>query len=170
MNNIINANLTTAMMGGVPGTYNIVRGFVGVRLQGEYCGLKDDKIEGRPLWPMIYYCIRSGDFAAAIHCLQLRNDREFQDIVAILEAKLNNPNNPDIVKLEDTIRYNYRRQVRNETDPFKRIVYSVLGCCEINDEHSEVARTADDYLWLKLSLVRTDYERDDHIKYNDLQV
>lgn len=46
----------------------------------------------------------------------------------------------------------------------------MLGCCDIVDEHSEVARTADDYLWLKLSLVRTDYDKEDHIKYEELQV
>ncbi|RZB77466.1 nuclear pore complex protein Nup93 [Asbolus verrucosus] len=169
MSNIINENLSSAMLGGVPGTYPLVRSFVGVRLQGEYSGLKDDKIDGRPLWPMVYYCIRSGDLAAAIYCLKKRSDKEFQDIIAILEAKLNNPDNPEIYKLEDNIRYNYRRHVRNETDPFKRIVCAVLGCCDVVDEHSEVARTADDYLWLKLSLVRADYDKDDHIKYADLQ-
>lgn len=94
---------------------------------------------------------------------------EYSEIVSILEAKLRNPNNPQVTKLEDSIRFSYRRFVRNETDPFKRIVWSVLGCCDISDEHSEVARTADDYLWLKLSLVRVDYNKDDCIKYSELQ-
>lgn len=49
-------------------------------------------------------------------------------------------------------------------------MWCILGCCDIIDEHTEVARTADDYLWLKLNLVRVDYDKDDHIKYGDLQV
>lgn len=76
----------------------------------------------------------------------------------------------EIHRLEASVRFTYRRCIRNATDPFKRIVWAILGCCDIMDEHSEVAKTVDDYLWLKLSLVRTDYDKDDHIKYEDLQV
>ncbi|KAJ8985830.1 hypothetical protein NQ317_012071 [Molorchus minor] len=136
MNNIINENLSQALRGGIPGTYPLVRSFVGLRLQGEYLGLQDGTIDERPLWPMI---------------------------------KLSSPNSPEISKLEDSIRFSYRRVVRNDTDPFKRIIWSVLGCCDVSDEHSEVARTADDYLWLKLSLVRVDYPKEDYVKYEDLQ-
>ncbi|GLV42360.1 Nucleoporin 93kD-1 [Carabus blaptoides fortunei] len=115
MSSVINENLHQAKRGGVPGTYPLVRSFVGIRLQGGYLGLQDGAIDDRPLWPM------------------------------------------------------YRRQVRNATDPFKRAVYCILGCCDVNDEHSEVAKTADDYLWLKLSLVRDDEETEEHINYSDLQ-
>lgn len=170
MSKIINENLTQALRGGVPGTYTLVRSFVGLRLQGEYLGLQDGTIDDRPLWPMVYYCIRSGDLSAAIYCLRKSGLPEFQDLVSILEAKLNNPSSPEIAKLEDNIRFSYRRVVRNDTDPFKRIVWSVLGCCDVSDEHSEVARAVEDYLWLKLSLVRVDYNKDDYVKYEGLQV
>ncbi|ENN73001.1 hypothetical protein HUJ04_005601 [Dendroctonus ponderosae] len=169
MNSIITENLTHAGRGGIPGTYPLVKSFVGLRLQGEYLGLKDGMIDDRPLWPMVYYCLRSGDLPAAIHCLKKSGLTEYNEIISLLEAKLGNPNNPNIPKLEDSIRFSYRRFVRNETDPFKRITWSVLGCCDISDEHSEVARTADDYLWLKLSLVRADSSKEDSIKYSDLQ-
>ncbi|KAL3282768.1 hypothetical protein HHI36_005935 [Cryptolaemus montrouzieri] len=168
MNNIINENLTIALRGGIPGTYHMVRSFVGIRLQGEYYGLNDGTIEDRPIWPMVYYCLRAGDLNAAIYCLKKHNS-DFKEIINILEAKTNNASCVDYAKLEASVRFAYRRMVRNETDPFKRIIWAVLGCCDIVDEHSEVARTADDYLWLKLSLVRTDYDKEDHIKYEDLQ-
>lgn len=71
--------------------------------------------------------------------------------------------------MEAAVRFHYRRLIRNDTDPFKRIVFAVMGCCDISDEHSEVARTADDWLWLKLSLVRVDYEKEDHIDYFEFQ-
>lgn len=170
MTNIINENLSQALRGGIPGTYSLVRSFVGLRLQGEYLGLQDGTIDDRPLWPMVYYCLRSGDLSAAIYCLRKSCLQEYQELVSILEAKLNNPSSAEIPKLEDNIRFSYRRVVRNDTDPFKRIIWAVLGCCDVSDEHSEVARTADDYLWLKLSLVRVDYNKDDYVKYEDLQV
>lgn len=169
MTNIINENLSQALRGGIPGTYSLVRSFVGLRLQGEYLGLQDGTIDDRPLWPMVYYCLRSGDLSAAIYCLRKSCLQEYQELVSILEAKLNNPSSVEIPKLEDNIRFSYRRVVRNDTDPFKRIIWAVLGCCDVSDEHSEVARTADDYLWLKLSLVRVDYNKDDYVKYEDLQ-
>ncbi|XP_050302655.1 nuclear pore complex protein Nup93-like [Anthonomus grandis grandis] len=169
MNNIVNENLVQAGRGGIPGTYPLVRSFVGLRLQGEYMGLRDGLVDDRPLWPMVYYCIRCGDVSAAVYCLKKSSYSEYTEILSILELKLKNPNSPDIQKLEESIRFSYRRFIRNETDPFKRIVWSVLGCCDISDEHSEVARTADDYLWLKLSLVRVDNPKEDHIHYNELQ-
>ncbi|CAH1994037.1 unnamed protein product [Acanthoscelides obtectus] len=169
MTNIIQENLSQAARGGVPGTYHLVRSFVGLRLQGEYLGLQDGTIDDRPLWPMVYYCLRSGDLNAAAYCLRKSGLPEFKELITMLETKLSNPGSAEITKLEDNIRFIYRRVVRNDTDPFKRIVWTVLGCCDVFDEHSEVARTADDYLWLKLSLVRCDVNRDDCIKYGDLQ-
>lgn len=43
--------------------------------------------------------------------------------------------------------------------PF-RAVYCVIGSCDVNDEHSEVAKTADDYLWLKLCQIREEDSAD----------
>lgn len=53
MNNIVNENLAQASRGGIPGTYPLVRSFVGLRFQGEYLGLRDGVIDERPLWPMV---------------------------------------------------------------------------------------------------------------------
>lgn len=170
MSSVINENLSQALRGGIPSTYTLVRSYVGIRFQGDYLGLQDGLIEGRPLWPMVFYCLRSGDLSAALHCVKQSSCGDCQELVSLLEAKFKNPEHTDILKLETNIRFQYRRFVRNSTDPFKRIVWSVLGCCDVIDEHTEVAKTADDYLWLKLSLVRVDYDKDEHIKYEDLQV
>lgn len=70
MGNVINENLTQAHRGGVPGTYPLVRSYVGIRFQGEYFGLLDGLMDERPLWPMVYYCLRSGDLTAALHCIK----------------------------------------------------------------------------------------------------
>ncbi|KRT79461.1 hypothetical protein AMK59_8427, partial [Oryctes borbonicus] len=168
MSNIINENLLRAQRGGIPGTYPLVKSFVGIRLQGEYLGLQDGQIDERPLWPMVYYCLRSGDLGAALHCLKAASV-DCQNLIKILELKLNNRPRTEIFKHEDTVKFDYRRFIRNSTDPFKRIVWAVLGCCDALDEHTEVAKTADDYLWLKLSLVRIDVPKEDHVDYKELQ-
>lgn len=57
-------------------------------------------------------------------------------------------------KMEQMVKTQYRQYVRNTSDPFKKAVYCVIGSCDVNDEHKEVAQTADDYLWFKLCQIR----------------
>lgn len=131
-------------------------------------GLQDGNVDGRPVWPMVYYCLRSGDINSALHCIKTSNCPDTQDLIAALESILTGTENTKHVQLENNVKFHYRRFIRNSTDPFKRIVWCVVGSCDAMDEHTEVARTADDYLWLKLCLVRADC-KDDNIKYEDLQ-
>lgn len=51
---------------------------------------------------------------------------------------------------ENKLRLHYRRALRNNTDPYKRAVYCVIGRCDITDNQSEVADKTEDYLWLKV--------------------
>lgn len=166
MNNIVDENRSQAERGGIPGTLPLVRAFVGLRFFGEYSGLEDGLIDGRPFWPTVYYCLRCGDLNAAYHCLKKSNAVR-EELVTLLELRLRPRNaagdtttiaSNDASKLVETIEYLYRCTVRNSTDPFKRIVWAVLGGCtggdsNMSDEHSEVAQSVDDYLWLKLSLL-----------------
>ena len=96
---------------------------------------------------------------------------DFKDLEALLNIKMNKLSLFGLKKVETAIKYQYRRNVRTTTDPFKRIVWCVLGCCDVSDEHSDIIVTADDYLWLKLSRVRiAGYDKDDYVDYKELQV
>ncbi|KAJ8920593.1 hypothetical protein NQ315_004732 [Exocentrus adspersus] len=132
--------------------YQLVKSFVDLRFQGEYLGLQDGMIDNRPLWPMVYYCIRIGDLSSAVYCLEC-STLEFPEITWVLKQKLNCPGDALINVLEEDVRHSYRTFVRNETDPFKRAVWSLLGGY---NELSEVIRTADDYLWFNLNFVSSD--------------
>lgn len=168
MNNVIADDLQNARRGGIPGTYHLVRSFVSLRFHGDYLGLQDGLIDDRPLWPMIYFCIRCGDLKAALQCIQKADVMASEDLQPILEEYCKGSDMKKIAMLESKIKFQYRRSVRNNTDPFKRIVYCILGCCDVADEHSEVAQTADDYLWLKLTLIRDDADGE-KLTYGDLQ-
>lgn len=50
---------------------------------------------------------------------------------------------------ENKLRLHYRRALRNNTDPYKRAVYCIIGRCDVTDSQSEVADKTEDYLWLK---------------------
>ncbi|MGH0148367.1 UNVERIFIED_CONTAM: hypothetical protein FKN15_012688 [Acipenser sinensis] len=59
-------NLHQAQLGGVPGTYQLVRSFLNIKLPGPVPGLQDGEVEGHPVWALIYYCMRCGDLVAAM--------------------------------------------------------------------------------------------------------
>ncbi|XP_018577850.1 nuclear pore complex protein Nup93 [Anoplophora glabripennis] len=161
MTNEINKSISQDSRIDISKVYVLVHTFVGLRFQGEYMGLQDGMIDDRPLWPMVYYCIRVGDLSTAIFCLE-SSHLAFQEIISILKAKMSTPNDPLIGVLEENVRFSYRSSVRNETDPFKRTVWSLLGGF---DELSEVIKTADDYLWFKLNMIHVDV----YNQYADLQ-
>lgn len=166
-----------ARLGGVPSNYNLVCAFVGLKFgdqQGSFViGLQDGLVDGRPLWPMVYYCLRCGDVQSALRCLI---NSEHRDIVQALEDKLHKPEQRLNSKLETQLKMQYKRQIRNTTDPFKRAVYCIVACCDINEHHPEVAKTSDDFLWIQLSLIRGDFSQttssnddSEHLSYSDLQ-
>lgn len=72
MQTVISGNLREAQRGGIPSTFNLVSSFVGLTFnQGTCFGLQDAKIEGKPLWPMVYYCLRCGDILSALGCMKM---------------------------------------------------------------------------------------------------
>lgn len=147
-----------ARLGGVPSNYNLVAAYVGLKFSdanGSFViGLQDGFVDGRPLWPMVYYCLRCGDLPSAIKCLQ---GTEHRDIVQALEERMYRPEQRLNSKLETQLRMQYKRQVRNtSTDPYKRAVYCIVASCDVTEQHAEVAKTSDDFLWIQLSLIRMD--------------
>lgn len=83
--------------------------------------LQDEPVEGHPVWPMIYYCLRCGDLQAAADIAQQAvapNVREFSGYIReyssqghLTETSVRN------------MKYAYRKEVRNSLDPFKRYIY-----------------------------------------------
>ena len=64
--NTVFTNLQKAQLGGVPGTYHLVRSFLNVKISPHTPGLEDGVVDGVPVWPLIFFCLRCGDISAAI--------------------------------------------------------------------------------------------------------
>ncbi len=60
------SNLQQAELGGVPGTYALLRSFLNLKIPGNTPGLEDGLVDGVPVWPLIYYSLRCGDYRAAL--------------------------------------------------------------------------------------------------------
>jgi len=167
MNSIINENLAQAKRGGIPGTLPLVKSFVGLKVQSMR-DLEDVMVEDKPLWPMVYYCMRCGDYKAALQCLE-QCSVEFPKFKTALEEACNDPQQRSSSRAESILKLHYRKQVRSVNDPYKRAAHCALVPCEPDDLHSEVISTADDYLWLKLCQVKDQEDTENKLTLDYLQ-
>ena len=113
---------------------------------------EDGLVDGVPVWPIIFYCLRCGDLKAAI--LAANKAGPGLSEIAQLLTEMSSSNDGRLsAHTESVVRISYRRSIRSTSDPFKRAVFCVVAACDPTDEHSEVATSLDDYLWIKLSQV-----------------
>ncbi|XP_039959553.1 nuclear pore complex protein Nup93-1-like [Bactrocera tryoni] len=170
MSTIISSNLREAQRGGVPSTFNLVSSFVGLTFNQSNCfGLQDASIDNKPLWPMVYYCLRCGDVQSALRCMQM-GGAGHEDFIQVLEDKINKPEQKINSKLEGQLKLHYCNKIKNSTDPYKKAVYCIIAGCDINEQHLEVAKTTDDFLWIQLSLLRPEsHDNAEVLTYAGLQ-
>ncbi|KAG6798255.1 nuclear pore complex protein Nup93 [Apis mellifera caucasica] len=164
MNSVIRENSTQAQRGGTPGIVPLVKSFVTVKVQN----LKDLMVENIPLWPLVYYSMRVGDYKAALHFLsQCKTD--FSEFRIALEEASCDPSRHLSSSAESNLKLQYRKHVRSVTDPYKKAAYCALVPCEPDDLHPDVICTADDYLWLKLCQVRDHSDAENKLTLDYLQ-
>lgn len=165
-------NLHEAKLGGVPGTFNLVKSYLKIKLPPVVQGLDDGDVDGAPLWALIYFCLRCGDPRAALEAVKHIPQHlvEFKDLFTeYMNSKEGSRLSPNS---ESKLRLQYRRSIRTSQDPFKRAVYCLIGRCDVQSNHQEVANKTEDYLWLKLSQV-TVHEEDgvqDSLIFQRLQI
>lgn len=74
MQTAVTSNPRDARLGGIPGTRSFARAFISLRLPHlSFPELQDGCVEGKPVWPLLYLCLRSGDLEEA---LQVARDAE----------------------------------------------------------------------------------------------
>ncbi|KAL8622106.1 hypothetical protein ACOMHN_056591 [Nucella lapillus] len=155
---VVYENLEQSRLGGVPGTYNLVRSYLKLQLPSMTITAEDGHLEGLPIWALIYYCLRCGDTKAAQEVVE-RVSHQLGDFPAFFHEYVNNPQHRLSVANDTKIKLQYRRIVKNSQDSFKRAVYCIVGQCDPEEDHAEISDKIDDYLWLKLS--QLDFEGDD---------
>jgi len=149
------SNLGSAKLGGIPGTFPLVRSFVTARQIARTTGLEDGLVEGEPVWPLIFYCLRCGDVHAALQAAKLAG-AVLYDFSKLLEELVHSADRNLSPGLETNAKLMYKKMIRTSTDPYKRASYCVVAACDVNDDHTEVALTTDDYLWVKLCQLKED--------------
>lgn len=151
MKTYVKSHLSKAKLGGIPGTYPLVRSFVSVYIN-QYNNPDQQFYDEVPLWPLLYYLIRCGDLESVVRVLE-KNSQETELLNAFKSIK----NNYQYVNLND--QGFTSSMVWNSNDPFKKVIYSLVAPIDIASKHSDVIKTVDDYLWLKLCQVRNDQDK-----------
>ncbi|XP_027849580.2 nuclear pore complex protein Nup93-like [Aphis gossypii] len=151
MKSYVKSHMSKAKLGGIPGTYPLVRSFVSVYIN-QYNNPDKLFYDGVPFWPLVYYLIRCGDLESVIQILEKNN----QDPV-LLNVFTSLRNNHNYVNLNDQ---GFSASMAwDSNDPFKKVIYSLVSAVDVSSKHSDVIKTADDYLWLKLCQVRNDQDK-----------
>lgn len=151
MKSYVKSHLSKAKLGGIPGTYPLVRSFVSVYIN-QYSNPSQLYFDGLPFWPLLYYLIRCGDLESVVRVLEKNNqDTELMNVFISMKNnhQYTNLNNQGITS---SIAW-------DTNDPFKRVIYSLVAATDVTSKHSSVIKTADDYLWLKLCQVRSDQDK-----------
>ncbi|CAH8869539.1 unnamed protein product [Trichobilharzia szidati] len=153
-----------AQLGGRPGTRSLIRAYLSLRLSSknlsndshQSSGQKDWEfddglVDGMPVWPMLFYCLRAGDKRVALE-IALEALNNLGNFVSVLEDYVNN-NRRLRTPNQARFRQISKQVVKSTRDPYKRLVYSILGNCDLSDNHSDVVSNIDDFLWIKISQV-----------------
>ncbi|KAH8291577.1 hypothetical protein KR018_001254 [Drosophila ironensis] len=181
MDTIVRKNLLRAERGGVPNVRSLVKSFVSVQFQSSSsCERLMDIDNGTPLWPLVYYSLRTGDLGSAISFLATSGAAP--DLHKLMVQLKEGGNSLAAAKMETALTLEYNNQLKVCTDPFKKAVsfayifprfavwkynvvlqvYAVILACDPQDGHNELMRTIDDFLWLQLSILRRPDQLNEH--------
>ncbi|KAH8402553.1 hypothetical protein KR009_000888 [Drosophila setifemur] len=158
METIVQKNLLLTKRGGVPSTYTLVSCYVSINFTklAALIGLEDVS-NGKPLWPLVYYSLRSGDLGAAIQFL--KEWGACPDLLKMMTMQKRGDTETPHPRIETTLKLEYNNKLRVCNDPFKKAVYAIILTCDPHDGHAELMRTIDDFLWLQLSILRLNDKR-----------
>ena len=112
----------------------------------------------------MFYCLRCGQHRAAVE-YAAKHQEKVPDFYPYLVEWVESPLRLLSPNAEDKLKIQYRRTVRNSTDPYKRAVYAIVGKCD-SDIHQDVIEKTDDYIWLKLAQVVVTKPRDGEYETN----
>ncbi|XP_017057658.1 nuclear pore complex protein Nup93-1 [Drosophila ficusphila] len=128
-------------------SYQLVLAYVSHRFSAQQAIGLVDTVGERPLWPLVYYGLRCGSVETAVEFLREAGHEEFAQLVADRNAGETNS------RIENQLRLQYANKIRNSTDAYKKAVYCILLACDVNEVHGEVAKTIDDFLWIRLAML-----------------
>eukprot|EP00761_Pharyngomonas_kirbyi_P014742 gb/GECH01014772.1/.p1 GENE.gb/GECH01014772.1/~~gb/GECH01014772.1/.p1 ORF type:complete len:831 (+),score=193.89 gb/GECH01014772.1/:1-2493(+) len=103
------------------------------------------------VWGIIYYCLRCGLREDALEFAE--SSQHFVGEAVLISLRSIARNQPTPHRTMEQLNTEYKTGVRNHNDLFKQAVYLILGSCDVEKSIPEVFERAEDFMWLKLSIV-----------------
>jgi nuclear pore complex protein Nup93 len=153
--NIISNNLEKARIGGNPSRIQFVKGYLNILFDYPNKPFPEELekgSDGYPLWALIYYLIRCGDLNSALTVAT--NVSATSNFAAFLKSYIDHRDTPLPEEIQRQIIQEYRKLSRSDKDPYKILLYNLLGKCDPQRSHNDILRwTAQDFMWFKLNMV-----------------
>ncbi|KAG1053251.1 hypothetical protein G6F43_004655 [Rhizopus delemar] len=173
VNEQLHAHATKLKMGGNPFITHRLRAYIDVNYKTN-SGWKEEGLEivnELPIWLFIYLLLRTGHKEAAADYINKNKDMfslerkfvdYFQEYMESSHHCVSKTTHDEI--LADYYVFEYGEQ---KADPYKSLVYKIIGRCELNKKTTRIMKNQEDYLWLQLVLLRevTDTERYAYERY-----
>ncbi len=162
-----------ANRGGIPGILGDVRAYLNLAFGR---GIPDQlaagpMLQGQPLWPQVYYCLRAGDTVAAHSVLKeavrsgsANNSVQLmEECLAAFVASGERRQLPGDLLMR--LVQDYGLHARRGLDPYHRVCCVVIARLDpaagdkmtlIDQDYSLLFVSIEDYLWLRLSIARID--------------
>ncbi|KAI9494890.1 Nup93/Nic96-domain-containing protein [Zychaea mexicana] len=166
---------TQAKVGGVPSPAHRLRVFMDLKFRKGSEKWTDSRFEivnGTAIWTYLYLLIRSGYAKQALAYVK-ENEQLFSaepQFVRYFTEYMESPDRRLRKATHDAVVADYQRLEygQQNADPYKLILYKIIGRCGLNKKRLPEIGTTEDYMWLQLSLVResVDGEAYDYERYN----
>eukprot|EP01117_Protostelium_nocturnum_P005115 TRINITY_DN1857_c1_g1_i2.p1 TRINITY_DN1857_c1_g1~~TRINITY_DN1857_c1_g1_i2.p1 ORF type:complete len:677 (+),score=163.44 TRINITY_DN1857_c1_g1_i2:364-2394(+) len=156
--NQIQSHPTEAMVGGDPSFIKVVRAFLRIKLNRGQISKDLESVFDYPVWAQIYYCLRCGrrdEIKKLIHLIQENEKRNilgdfpdyFESYCAMDNQQTSHNQWNKLINL-------YKEISKSPRDPYQQAVYAIIGKCELSKTIPEVFTTTQDFMWLKLNMVK----------------
>ena len=158
MKRVISSNSQIAKRSGTPSLLADIYAYMNVIAHQFPDTLEDIKIDGQPLWCVLFFSLRCGSISTCLQVIAKALDanidiRLFRDCVQFISKSQRIP-----TSLWEQLNDEYNREIasRDRCDPYRMVCYHLIGRFPINynvDIYKYVAPTSEDYMWLKLSVM-----------------
>ncbi|KAL4205897.1 hypothetical protein CU097_012532 [Rhizopus azygosporus] len=179
VNEQLHAHATKLKIGGNPFITHRLEAYINLNYK-TVLGWRESRLEivhGLPIWLFIYLLLRTGHAQVAADYIKENKDIFCFDkkFVAYFQEYMESPQHCVSKETHDEILAEHYRLEYGEgkADPYKSLIYKIIGRCELNKKSTAIIKSQEDYLWLQLMLVRevTDTENYAYQRYRleDLQ-
>ncbi|KAI8338030.1 Nup93/Nic96-domain-containing protein [Chlamydoabsidia padenii] len=112
-----------------------------------------------PIWVCLYLLIRTGHISLAVSyvndnftCFQSRSPNFVRYFLEYTTNPTHTLHRTDSIAI--LAEYEEMKYGNDIVDPYKMLLYKIIGRCEVKKGSPSILRSSEDYLWLQLSLIR----------------